>query len=105
MYDEIYNFRNKWNKDYGYYRAFDMDESTVAQTDYLKAKHRRTLYANKFSRKTTLEVQHLVREQVRFNIRITHPDCLMDFSWIYSVMRSRSRMQPVRVFLHSNVVN
>ena len=81
-----------------------MDESTVAQTDYLKAKHRRTLYANKFSRKTTLEVQHLVRDQVRFNIQVTqltltHPRYLMDLSWIDSVMRSRSRMQRVRVFL------
>ena len=69
VYDEIYNSQNKWDKDYGYYRAFDMDESTVAQTDYLKAKHHRTLYADKFSRKSTLETQHLVREQVRFNIR------------------------------------
>ena len=34
-----------------------MDESTVSQTDYLKAKHRRTvLYTDKFSRKATLEV-------------------------------------------------
>ncbi|KAF8506105.1 cytochrome P450, partial [Russula emetica] len=60
VYDEIYNFKNKWDKDYGVYRAFDMDESTLSQTDYRKAKHRRTLYANKFSRKATLEVQHLL---------------------------------------------
>ena len=60
-----------------------MDESSLTQTDYLKAKHRRALYANKFSRKATLDVQHLVREQVRFSIRFyvgsTHPGCLMDF--------------------------
>jgi hypothetical protein len=81
VYDEIYTFKNKWDKDHGVYRAFDMDESSLTQTDYLKAKHRRTLYANKFSRKATIEVQHLVREQVRFSvhIRITHPSCLMGF--------------------------
>ena len=66
MYDEIYNFKNKWDKDYGLYRGFDMDESSLTQTEYLKAKHRRALYANKFSRKATSEVQHLVREQVLF---------------------------------------
>jgi len=64
VYDEIYTFKNKWEKDYGLYRAFDMDESSLTQTDYLKAKHRRTLYADKFSRKATLDVQHLVREQL-----------------------------------------
>lgn len=74
-----------------------MEESSLTQTDHVKAKHRRTLYANKFSRKAALEVQHLVREQVRFNIRFLHPCCLMDYSWIDSVMRSRSRMQPVRI--------
>ena len=56
-----------------------MDESSLTQTDYLKAKRRRTLYANKFSRKAALDVQHLVREQVRFGIRFMHPGCLMDF--------------------------
>ena len=64
MYDEIYNFKNKWDKDYGLYRAFDMDEATFPQTDYLKAKHRRTLYANNFSKQAMSEVQHLIREQV-----------------------------------------
>lgn len=56
-----------------------MDDSTLTQTDYFKAKHRRTLYAENFSRKTILEMQNLVHEQVRFNIRFTHPGCLMGF--------------------------
>jgi hypothetical protein len=29
VYDEIYNSQNKWDKDYEYYRAFDMNESTL----------------------------------------------------------------------------
>lgn len=66
VYDEIYNSQNKWDKDYGYYRAFDMDESTVSQTDYLKAKHHRALISNMFSRRAILDVQHLIQEQVRF---------------------------------------
>ena len=76
-----------------------MDESSLTQKDYLKAKHRRALYANKFSRKAISEAQPLVRKQVRLNIRIFTSSYLMDFcSWIDFVMRSRGRMQLVRVF-------
>ena len=79
MYDEIYNSKNKWDKDYGLYRGFDMDESSLTQKDYLKAKQRRALYANKFSRKAISEAQPLVREQVRLNFRFCTSSYLMDF--------------------------
>ena len=99
VYDEIYNSHNKWDKDYGFYRAFDMDESLLSQTGYLEAKHRRALIANMFSRRAISDVQHLVREQARFKFRVTLPQSPNGLcSWIDSVMRSRSRMQLVGVF-------
>ena len=52
-----------------------MDEATLTQTGYLEAKRHRMLYANKFSKKAALEVQHLVREQVRFISGLRGPDC------------------------------
>ncbi|KAF8488484.1 putative P450 monooxygenase [Russula emetica] len=68
-YDEIYNSQNKWDKDYGFYRALDMDESTVSQLDYLKAKHHRALIANMFSRRSISDLQHLIQEQLdRFGV-------------------------------------
>ncbi len=73
-----------------------MDESTVAQTGYLKAKHRRALISNMFSRRAISDVQHLVREQVRG----IYPTCVSQLpnrlcSSIDSATRSRSRMQLV----------
>jgi hypothetical protein len=65
VYNEIYNGQNKWDKDYEYYRAFDVDESFFAQTDYIKSKHGRSLISNLFSKRAILELQHLVRGQVR----------------------------------------
>jgi hypothetical protein len=62
--NEIYNPQNKWDKDYEFYRAFDMDESFFTQTDYLKSKHRRALVSNFFSRSAISEMQHLIRDQV-----------------------------------------
>ena len=81
VYNEIYNSHNKWDKDYGLYRAFDMDGSLLSQTDHLKAKHRKALIANMFSRRAILDVQHLVREQVTYDLisGLHFPSCLMDF--------------------------
>jgi hypothetical protein len=65
VYNEIYNGQNKWDKDYEYYRAFDVDGSFFAQTDYITSKHGRSLISNLFSKRAILELQHLVRGQVR----------------------------------------
>ena len=70
VYNEIYNSQNKWDKDYTLYRAFDLDESFFCQTDYLKSKHSRTLVSNLFSKSAVVELQHLIRGQVR-SIRIS----------------------------------
>ena len=65
VYDEIYNSKNKWDKDYNFYRALHVDEAFFAQREYLKSKHRRALVSNMFSRKAISEIQHLIRDQVR----------------------------------------
>ncbi|KAH9979110.1 cytochrome P450 [Lactifluus volemus] len=64
VYNEIYNARNKWDKDHEYYRALDMNESFFSQTDYLKSKHGRSLVSNMFSRKAVCEIQHMILSQV-----------------------------------------
>ena len=65
VYNEIYNSQNKWDKDYEFYRAFELDEAFFTQTDYLKSKHSRGLISNLFSRGAISEIQHLIRDQVR----------------------------------------
>ena len=79
MHDEIYNPQNKWDKDYEYYRSFDIDESFSIQTEYVNAKHRRSLISNMFSRKAISEIQHLVRDQVRSIIRFVYLGYLIHF--------------------------
>ncbi|KAH9985202.1 putative cytochrome P450 [Russula compacta] len=61
VYNEIYNAQNKWDKDYQFYRAFDMDESFFTQTDCLKAKYGRGVISNLFSKRAISELQYLVR--------------------------------------------
>jgi hypothetical protein len=65
VYNEIYNSQNKWDKDYEYYRSFELDEAFFTQTDYLKSKHSRALVSNLFSRSAISEIQYLIRDQVR----------------------------------------
>jgi cytochrome P450 len=60
-YNEIYNVRNKWDKDHDFYRAFDMGEAFFVQTSYLKSKHSRALVSNFFSKKSISELQQLIR--------------------------------------------
>jgi len=63
-FNEIYSPQNKWDKDYGFYRAFDADEALFTQREYVKAKHRRGLISNMFSKKAISEIEDLVRAQV-----------------------------------------
>jgi hypothetical protein len=71
-----------------------MDESTFAETSYRKAKHRRALISNMFSKRAILDIQHLIREQVR-SIYPAHAPPNGLCSWIDSAKRSRNRMQLV----------
>ncbi len=63
-YHDIYNNKNKWDKDNSLYRAFEMDAATVGFVHYADAKHRREILGPFFSRTSTLQMQDLVQERV-----------------------------------------
>ncbi|KAH8993149.1 putative P450 monooxygenase [Lactarius akahatsu] len=63
-YNDIYNHRNKWDKDHLLYRAFDLDMSTVGFIHYSDVKHRRDVLAPFFSRTSILQMQDLIMERV-----------------------------------------
>ncbi|KAH9018440.1 putative P450 monooxygenase [Lactarius hengduanensis] len=61
--NDIYNHRNKWDKDHLLYRAFDLDMSTVGFIHYSDAKHRRDVLVPFFSRTSVLQMQDVVQER------------------------------------------
>jgi len=63
-YNDIYNHRNKWDKDHSLYRAFDLDTSTFGIKRYSDAKQRRDVLAPFFSRTSIVELQDLIKERV-----------------------------------------
>ena len=65
-YNDIYNNRNKWDKDHLLYRAFDMSTATVGFLRYSDHKERRDVLSPFFSRMSILQMQDLVKERVGF---------------------------------------
>lgn len=63
-YNEIYNVKNKWDKDPVVYGAFDMDESSACFIKYEDAKQRRDVLSPMFSRSSILQMQGLIQERV-----------------------------------------
>ncbi|KAF8263845.1 cytochrome P450 [Lactarius quietus] len=63
-YSDIYNPRNKWDKDNLLYRAFDMNMATVGFIRYADAKQRRDVLSPLFSRTSILQMQDLIKERV-----------------------------------------
>ncbi|KAH9174685.1 putative P450 monooxygenase [Lactarius sanguifluus] len=63
-YNEIYNVKNKWDKDTAVYRAFGMDESSACFIKYKDAKIRRDVLSPMFSRSSILKMQDLIQERV-----------------------------------------
>ncbi|KAF8271865.1 putative P450 monooxygenase [Lactarius quietus] len=64
-YNEIYNVKNKWDKDTAVYRAFDLDESSACFIKYRDAKIRRDVLSPMFSRSSILKMQDLILERVK----------------------------------------
>ncbi|KAH8985357.1 putative P450 monooxygenase [Lactarius akahatsu] len=62
-YNDIYNNRNKWDKDHSLYRAYDLDTSTFGLTHYSDAKQRRDVLAPFFSRTSIIQLQDLIQER------------------------------------------
>ena len=63
-YNEIYNSKNKWDKDTAVYRAFDMHESSACFIKYRDAKIRRDVLSPMFSRSSILKMQDVILERV-----------------------------------------
>ena len=64
-YHEIYNQKNRWDRDMKLYHLFADEVSTLTIPDYARAKKRRDITAPIFSRKNVLEMQHLIQRCVR----------------------------------------
>ncbi|KAH9177310.1 putative P450 monooxygenase [Lactarius sanguifluus] len=69
-YNDIYNNKNKWDKDHSLYRAYDLDTSTFGLTHYSDAKQRRDVLAPFFSRTSIVQLQGLIQERVGRSIII-----------------------------------
>jgi hypothetical protein len=65
-YNEIYNLKNKWDKDRVVYGAFDADQSSACYIRYADAKPRRDVLSPMFSRSSILKMQGLIQERVSF---------------------------------------
>ncbi|KAI9459862.1 putative P450 monooxygenase [Lactarius psammicola] len=63
-YNDIYNHKNKWDKDHLLYRAFDQETSSFGSIHYSDAKQRRDIIAPFFSRTSILQMQDLIQERV-----------------------------------------
>jgi hypothetical protein len=72
-YNEIYNSKNKWDKDPAVYGAFDMDRSSACYIKYEDAKPRRDVLSPMFSRSSILKMQGLLQERVSFFGVLTKP--------------------------------
>ena len=64
-YHEIYSQRSRWSKDPSIYQVFGEDVSTVSTLEYTDAKRRKDLIAPHFSRKSILQLQHIIQDGVR----------------------------------------
>ncbi|KAH9172366.1 putative P450 monooxygenase [Lactarius sanguifluus] len=63
-YNDIYNNRNKWDKDHLLYDAFDQYTSSLGSIHYSDAKQRRDIIAPFFSRASIIQMQDLIQERV-----------------------------------------
>ncbi|KAF8271918.1 putative P450 monooxygenase [Lactarius quietus] len=64
-YNEIYNVKNKWDKDTAVYRAFNFHESSACFIKYRDSKNRRDVLSPMFSRSSVLKMQDLILERVK----------------------------------------
>ncbi|KAI0052784.1 putative cytochrome P450 [Auriscalpium vulgare] len=64
VYNEIYNMKNRWDKDYRLYRAFMLDTSSFATTSIAKSRQRRQVLSPLFSRAAILRLQGVVWDRI-----------------------------------------
>ncbi|KAH8984300.1 putative P450 monooxygenase [Lactarius hatsudake] len=79
-YNDIYNQRNKWDKDHLLYSAFNQDTSSFGSIHYSDAKQRRDIIAPFFSRTSILRMQDVIQERVgRSDIKGKSSDLMLGF--------------------------
>lgn len=61
---DIYNTKNRWDKDPAIYHSFGEDESSFGYLSYREAKERRDVLSKLFSAKAVEEAQHILRMKV-----------------------------------------
>ncbi|KAK7532076.1 cytochrome P450 monooxygenase-like protein [Phyllosticta citribraziliensis] len=63
-YHEIYNARNRWDKDPRFYRSFTQDESSFGYIDYHTAKQRRDIIGKSFSPAAVSQCEELLVDKI-----------------------------------------
>lgn len=101
-YNELYHPSRRWAKEPNLYGKLMDGNSTWTFLDYPSAKKRREVLLNHFSRKSVLELQHLVQERVRlFSVSpmtCAHiPSMLLARYPVYRHFASRCGRQIVRL--------
>ena len=61
---DIYNTKNRWDKDPALYQSFGEDESSFGYRSYMEAKERRDVLSKLFSAKAVEHVEPIVRDRV-----------------------------------------
>lgn len=63
---DIYNNRNRWDKEESLYHSFGEDQSSFGFLTHQEAKERKDVLTRMFSAKAIEDAQGIVREKVRF---------------------------------------
>jgi hypothetical protein len=69
-YHEIYSPTARWDKERILYEAFGEDHSSFGLQTYGEAKQRKDVLQPMFSRRAILNMQGLVRKNVRFQVQV-----------------------------------
>lgn len=72
-YHEIYNNKNRWDKESKLYHSFGEDRSSFGYLTYGEAKERKDVLNKMFSAKAVLEAKGLVLQKVCFHISSSEP--------------------------------
>lgn len=65
VYHEIYNSKNRWDKEESLYHSFGEDRSSFGFLTYAEAKPRKDILTRIFSKKSVRDAEGLVQEKVR----------------------------------------
>ena len=79
-YLDIYNNKNKWDKEESLYHSFNEDETSFGYLNYRQAKERRDVLLRLFARKEIGQAEGLIVEKVRNSLQSSILGCSYDFT-------------------------